>query len=250
VVADTPVKRALVAEDNAVMREVLVQTLQHLGLMDVRAVEDGAEAVALMEREAFDVVLMDLQMPTVDGLRATRLIRAREKAMGGHTPIIAVTANAMQGERERCLAAGMDGYLTKPVRPHELAEVLGRHVIRAPGQDAPEVADWVAGLGALGFDAESIRQLGKTFLETAPGRVEALREALRGQSATLVGQAAHSLKGTFLVFGEREGSAAAAELEQMAGEGRLEGAEALVSRLDERVTSLKTFITAHLVEFS
>lgn len=247
------IRRVLVAEDNQIMREVLEQQLRRLGVAEVRVAEDGGEVVGLLEAEPFDLVLMDLQMPTVDGLRATRLIRAREKAVGGHTPIIAVTANAMQGERERCLAAGMDGYLTKPVRQDELAEALGRCVGRevdgGPAREAAGATDWTAGLGALGFDDESIRRMGKAFLETAPGRAEALREAMRGRNAPQVAQAAHSLKSTFLVFGEREGSAVAAELERLAGAGRLEGAEAQVSRLEERVAALGAQITAQLADF-
>ena len=91
---------------------------------------DGREALAALEKESFDLVLMDLQMPEMDGFEATAAIRKKEKGSGNHLPIVALTAHAMKGDREKCLAAGMDGYLTKPIRPHELDELLHTYVVR------------------------------------------------------------------------------------------------------------------------
>jgi two-component system, sensor histidine kinase and response regulator len=91
---------------------------------------NGQEAVKALERESFDVVFMDVQMPEMDGLEATAAIREKERASGAHQPIIALTAHAMKGDREKCLAGGMDGYLTKPIRPQELEEILKDNVSR------------------------------------------------------------------------------------------------------------------------
>jgi signal transduction histidine kinase/ligand-binding sensor domain-containing protein/CheY-like chemotaxis protein len=115
--------RILIAEDNPVNQRLAVRLLEKQG-HQVEVVDNGQEAVTASERGAFDLVLMDIQMPEMDGLEAARLIRQRECLTGAHLPIVAMTAYAMKGDREKCLAAGMDGYVSKPVRPHELAEAI------------------------------------------------------------------------------------------------------------------------------
>jgi two-component system sensor histidine kinase/response regulator len=116
-------RRVLLVEDNAVNQKLAVRLLETQGHTVTLAV-DGKLAVKAMEREEFDVVLMDVQMPEMDGLEATATIRAKERDNGRHVPIIAMTAHAMQGDRERCLAAGMDGYISKPVDSRELMETI------------------------------------------------------------------------------------------------------------------------------
>jgi CheY-like chemotaxis protein len=121
-----PVPRALrilLAEDNAVNEKMAVHFLAKLGHQVVVA-RDGRQAVESFARERFDLVLMDVQMPEMDGLEAARVIRERELASGTHTPILALTARALKEDRERCLSAGMDGYLSKPVRVAELEEAI------------------------------------------------------------------------------------------------------------------------------
>ena len=133
--------RVLVAEDNPVNQRLATRLLEKRGHRVV-VVTNGLEALAALDKESFDLILMDVQMPEMDGLEATAAIREREKSAGIHRPVIALTADAMKGDRERCLAAGMDGYLAKPIRPQELDEVLETYVgrrIQAPRIENPMV---------------------------------------------------------------------------------------------------------------
>ncbi|MGH9857446.1 MAG: response regulator, partial [Acidobacteriota bacterium] len=124
----------LVAEDNAVNQRLVYKILVKQG-HNVVITNNGLEAVSALEKESFDIVLMDVQMPVMDGLEATRLIREREQPLGRHTPIIALTAHAMQGDKENCLAAGMDAYLSKPVRAARVLELVQQY----GNQSAPSV---------------------------------------------------------------------------------------------------------------
>jgi CheY-like chemotaxis protein len=124
--------RILLVEDNDVNRMIATKLLEKRGHV-VIAVENGLLAVEATAAERFDVVLMDVQMPVMDGITATAEIRTREQATGVHIPIVAVTAHALDQDRQRCLAAGMDGYLTKPIRSAELFETVGRY---APAEAA------------------------------------------------------------------------------------------------------------------
>jgi two-component system sensor histidine kinase/response regulator len=119
--------RILVAEDNAVNQKLIVRLLEKRGHF-VHVVPNGREAVEILEERTFDLVLMDMQMQVMDGFEATDEIRKREKPGGVRLPIVALTAYAMKGDRERCITAGMDGYLTKPIRGNELDEVLNRYI--------------------------------------------------------------------------------------------------------------------------
>jgi CheY-like chemotaxis protein len=119
--------RILLAEDSLVNQKLAVALLERQGHA-VTIASNGREAVDAMDRESFDLVLMDIQMPEMDGLEATLAIRAKQLASGAHTPIIAMTAHALKGDRERCLEAGMDGYVTKPIRPPDLYHALASAV--------------------------------------------------------------------------------------------------------------------------
>jgi CheY-like chemotaxis protein len=132
--------RVLLAEDNAVNQMLAVRLLEKRGHR-VTVAGNGRQALEALAKESFDLVFMDVQMPEMDGMEATQAIREKEKNSGLHQPIIALTAHAMKGDREKCLAAGMDGYLTKPIRPQQLDEVLANYVAQAAGAAEPlEVA--------------------------------------------------------------------------------------------------------------
>jgi CheY-like chemotaxis protein len=123
--------RVLVAEDNVVNQMVALKILDKLGCLG-EAVSNGQEALDALERGGYDLVLMDIQMPEMDGIAATQAIRERESASGAHIPIIAMTAHAMAGDRERCLESGMDDYVSKPVRAPELAEKIDKVIALGP----------------------------------------------------------------------------------------------------------------------
>jgi PAS domain S-box-containing protein len=127
--------RVLLAEDNAVNQRLAVKLLEKRGHHVVVAA-NGVEALAALEKHDFDLVFMDVQMPEMDGLEATAVIREKEKISGKHQPIIALTAHAMKGDREKCIAGGMDGYLTKPIRPQELDDLLENYISRRAGATA------------------------------------------------------------------------------------------------------------------
>jgi len=121
--------KVLLVEDSPVNQKLAAALLQKRGF-EVTPKENGKAALASLERESFDLILMDVQMPEVDGFEATRTIREREKSTGGHIPIIAITAHALKGDQERCLAAGMDAYISKPIRSSELFETIQRTLER------------------------------------------------------------------------------------------------------------------------
>jgi CheY-like chemotaxis protein len=123
------------AEDNPINQRLMTKMLEKMG-HQVTLVENGKAVVERAAHDHFDLVLMDVQMPELDGLEATRQIRRREEAGGGHLPIVALTAHAMKGDRERCLESGMDGYLAKPVRWSELRAVIGQVLVSAKSEPA------------------------------------------------------------------------------------------------------------------
>jgi PAS domain S-box-containing protein len=202
----------LLAEDNSVNREVALGILKRLGL-GADAVSNGAEAVEALSRVAYDLVLMDVQMPEMDGFGATKAIRDPASAVLDHRiPIVAMTAHAMQGDREKCLEAGMDDYLSKPIRPLALAEALerwlpkkkefGRPKVEAE-QAKPEngqgedVAVWdrAGMMERLMDDDELARTIVAGFLEDVPRQIEALRDCLRTGDGPATERQCHTIKG-------------------------------------------------------
>ena len=197
--------RLLLAEDNAVNQRLAVSILEKWGHA-VTVAGNGREAVDAAARQRFDAVLMDVQMPEMDGFEATAALREREKADGGHLPIIAMTAHAMKGDRDRCLAAGMDGYVTKPLRPQELFDVLEGTVATPVQPDRPVPCDESAAHGApfdkagalerVSGDADLLNELAGLFLDECPKHLTEIRSALDEKDAARLARAAHTLKGS------------------------------------------------------
>lgn len=221
--------RVLVVEDNPVNQKLAAQLLEKRGHKAIIA-GNGLEALATLEKQAFDVVLMDIQMPKMDGLDATRVIREKEKSSGGHVPIIAMTAHAMKGDRERCLEAGMDAYVSKPIAPDELFTSVENFAPAQPycspaatGSSLAE-ADARGLLASVGGDAEFLRELAGIFLSDSPRLMSEIRRALAGKDGGALARAAHGLKGAVSNFGAAEVVKAARRLEMLGREGKLETA--------------------------
>jgi CheY-like chemotaxis protein/PAS domain-containing protein len=239
--------RILVVEDNAVNCEVLQRQLERAGHGVGRA-HNGREALETLDREKFDLVLMDGQMPEMDGLRATRLLRAREKAVGGRVPVVAITANVVPGERERCLAAGMDDYLTKPVSSSLLFATIARLTGSRAGETGEEEEtgeDWLAKLRSMRFDRNAITRLVQTALAEMPERMAALRQAMTLGDVPQVKATAHSLKGTLGIFSPAC-ALAAARIEGVASEEQLAERAAALGALLAEVTPLMASMRAFL----
>ena len=243
----------LVAEDNVVNQTLASHLLEKRGF-DVTVVSDGNGALAALERQRFDVVLMDIQMPGMDGLEATAAIRNRETATGAHIPIIALTAHAMKGDRERCISAGMDAYISKPIRSKELFETI-EHVLpgtatgplppeKGRGPDKP-LFDEALLLSRTEGSAELCGLLVKTFLQEYPTHVAALSQALQQQDAKALAAAAHALKGAVANFTKGGALQATIALESVSRQGDLQAADtayrALTAELDRLQAALTEF---------
>jgi PAS domain S-box-containing protein len=236
--------RILLAEDNAINRTVGLGILSTLG-MHVDAVADGAEAVEALKRDAYDLVLMDVQMPEMDGLAATRRIRDPSSDVPQHEiPVIALTAHAMRGDREKCLDAGMNDYVAKPINPDALAKVLaewlpkgaaGRHTGDAgegepsAGEDA--VFDKASLVRRLSGDRELTAAVIESFLQDMPRQVSALADSLDRGDIPDARRRAHGLKGAAANIAGDALSSAAREVELACEAGDVTGAEKRMERL-------------------
>jgi two-component system sensor histidine kinase/response regulator len=213
--------RVLLAEDNTVNQKLAVGVLTKLGCRTTVAC-DGRQAVAVWGAEDFDVVLMDVQMPEMDGLEAAQVIRQRERGSDQHTRIIAMTAHAMTGDRDRCLAAGMDDYLSKPVRIHELSEKLADVLGTKVGEStAPSVTaledpiDWADALEAAGADRSLLQVVIDAFFEESEPLMQQIRDGVGLRDEASLKKAAHTLKGMLLSVGVRRESTLVFNLERM-----------------------------------
>jgi two-component system sensor histidine kinase/response regulator len=235
--------RVLVAEDNAVNQAVILRVLQKMGHTAVLA-QNGKEALALASAEKFDLVFMDVQMPEMDGMAATAAIRENEKEKGAtHLPIFAMTAHAMKGDRERCLAAGMDGYLTKPVRFSDIEQTLSSAVRSpmVPSKHAVSKASWdkTEALDRIGGDEQLLQELCQIFLEESPKLLQKLQQAVAAGDADGVMRAAHSLKGESSYLGAGGTSQAARQLEEMGRGNDLSRAGETLGVLEREVAGLR-----------
>jgi two-component system, sensor histidine kinase and response regulator len=202
--------KVLLVEDNAINRELAVRLLKKRG-HTISVAGNGNEALTAVEAEQFDVVLMDVQMPEMDGFEATAEIRRREVSSGKHLPIVAMTAHAMKGDRERCLAAGMDAYISKPIQFDELIEVTESLV----GGERPEGAPWdiEVALGRVGGDYALLADLASIFCEQIPKLLGAVQKAFAAKNLQELKRATHSLRSALATFAADSATEAAAKME-------------------------------------
>jgi CheY-like chemotaxis protein len=220
----------LVADDNRINRHLVVSILEKHGHSVVLAV-NGREAVAAARMGGLDAALLDVQMPEMDGLQATAAIRAAEVGTGRHLPIVALTAHALKGDREACLAAGMDHYLAKPIHAAGLLSALDG-LVGEPAFDPREALARVEG------DASLLAELVEILRAESPRLLADLRRRLEAADARGVQDAAHALKGSVGNFGGHAAAAAAAVLERMGREAALDGGFARLAELEQEVDRL------------
>jgi PAS domain S-box-containing protein len=239
--------RILLAEDNIVNQTLALRLLEKLG-HQVEVANNGAEAVELHAQGHFDIILMDVQMPILGGFEATARIRERETAGMSRTPIIAMTAHAMKGDRERCLEAGMDGYLSKPVHAPDLVEVLINNVGRGDPAPLPTTESVPSGapvfdrekmLANLDNDEELLGQLIEMYTEDEARMVATVDAAVAAGDAEALYNAAHALKGAVSNFCAERAQSKAQQLERLGREKQLADAPAILAELHQELIALR-----------
>ena len=236
--------RILAAEDSQFNSRHLERLLTRRG-HTVRVATDGRETLDLAIEGAFDLLLLDLHMPELDGFHVVRAIWLREQTTGGRLPVIALTARARKEDRESCLAAGMDDYLSKPVRAVELFAAIDRVVapdrVSLPGKaslgDGTSLIDPAALLAACDGEGEGLRAMCRDFQAYAPAWLAEASDALQTRDAQSLREAAHKLCGLLLAFSTAAGGVAS-DLEDQAAHGQLDEARPLVVRLESMVQEL------------
>jgi two-component system sensor histidine kinase/response regulator len=253
-----PAKRSLsilLAEDNIVNQKLAVLLLERRG-HSVTVAGNGNEALVALQKQSFDVCLMDIQMPELNGLETTAAIRSRENGTSRHLPIVAMTAHAIKGDRDICLRAGMDAYLSKPVRADELFQAIEGIVPGHPARSVVVSSSPVPGapfderefLARMDGSHEVCVQIAETFLVECPRLMSALRAALRRKDASELASAAHALKGAISNFTGCTAFHSVVRLEQLAREADLQLAAEVLKLLEGEVNallqSLKSFASA------
>jgi len=253
--------KILVAEDNVINQKVALGTLEKLGHTVVLAA-DGLKAISLWESERFDLILMDMQMPEMDGFEATALIREREKRTGQHIPIVAMTAHAMKGDRERCLEAGMDNYIPKPIQTRELQEVVSavmgerdkssavfdEESPRLKSVDSVGVLDLKNALARLDGNRELLNEVAEIFLGQYPSLIGNIRSAIANRDARSLEYACHSLRGSIDNFGAVAACELALTLEMIGRAGNLPEGMSAMTALEAELEQVNAAIAGLLQE--
>jgi PAS domain S-box-containing protein len=239
--ASTGPLRILLAEDSIPNQKLALGLLTKWG-HTLTVAGNGREAIAAWETQRFDLILMDVQMPELDGLQATLLIREKERGTGRHVPIIAMTAHAMKGDREECLAAGMDGYVPKPIRAHELSSALAELFCRPDEQPAASAAadgpqdhtsriNWSAALETVMGDRDLLKSVIDAVRVECPAMLEQLEQAVAQGDSAVVRRAAHTIKGSLRTFEATRAAGLAADIETAGRNADLESISGVVPEL-------------------
>ena len=243
--------KILLAEDNAVNQKLALRMLEKRG-HNVTVVNNGKEAIALYEQKEFDLILMDMQMPEMDGFEATTALRKMEKATDTHVPIIALTAHAMKGDRKRCLNAGMDGYVSKPIKAKELFDTIENLTFdtyegndsRQSTKPQKEIVNTSAIMERVDGDRELLNEIVELFLAECPKLVSNIKEAIAKQDSKTLEYAAHTLKGAVGNLAASATYDCAQELENMGRNDTLSGVEIAYQELEKNIERLKPVLTA------
>lgn len=232
----------LLAEDVAINQILAVKLLNKAG-HTVTVADNGKIALETLEREKFDLVLMDIQMPEMDGFETTSAIRRKEASTDEHIPIIAMTAHAMKEDQQRCLDAGMDGYVSKPINPETLFEEINRCAGKSPQTDTTEgdlsdVFGYAEALERMGDDGEMLAELAGVFIEDGPRMLSDLREALNRADVDDFTRLAHGLKGSVAIFSAKKAFEQALHAETLGRDGNLKDAQEAVSLLSVEISRL------------
>ncbi|HJS73691.1 MAG TPA: response regulator, partial [Vicinamibacteria bacterium] len=228
--------RVLVAEDHPVNRTVAVRMLANLGA-SVEAVANGREALERLALERFDILLLDLEMPEVDGIGVAREIRARERGATTRLPIVALTAHAREEQRELCFRAGMDGFVTKPFEERDLTSAMRAALKLSPAKTLP-VHDRDSAMARASGDRALLDELTRIFLEENPETLRRIEQALETRDANAVERLAHRLKGALLTLAAPRAAEAALELETAGTAESFQRLRREVSRLEEELKTL------------
>jgi PAS domain S-box-containing protein len=223
----------LVVEDNSINQKVILLQLEQLGY-GADSVANGMEAIKAWEQIPYDMILMDCQMPDMDGYAATEAIRRRE-AEGKHVPIIAMTAHVMVGDREKCLAAGMDDYIPKPIKTENLQSVLAKWHPASEADDGP--VDPLK-------DPEFVREVSALFLKETPSYLRTMKKAFKAKDAAEWRAAAHSVAGSCCIVGTKEMKVLCQNIEEKAEGGRLDEAAPLFKKLEAEFTVVEKMLSS------
>ena len=231
----------LLVEDSLVNQKLAVAVLEIQGHR-ITIANNGREALEALEADKFDLILMDVQMPEMDGLEATAAIRTREKRTGGHVPIIAMTAHALKGDRQRCLEAGMDAYIAKPIHVEQFLNTIAAAFGAFPAPHKPPPTenrpadaggvDWNAALKAMNGDRSLLQIVTQAVLDESPDTLRAIRDAVSGGNLTALRLAAHTFKGSIRYFGASRAFDLAFQLEQMGQHNDLAIAQEVLAALE------------------
>jgi CheY-like chemotaxis protein len=252
-------KHVLIAEDHPVNQRLAIRLLEKWG-HTISLASNGKKAVQAFAREPFDLILMDIQMPEMSGFEATDAIRARESASGQRIPIVAMTAHAMKGDREKCLASGMDYYITKPINPtalFELIESVAPDAKRAPAApppsgspapepSAPEAFSLEKALVRLDGDTDLLKELAQLFLEDHMALLSKIRDSIDARDGKGLERAAHTFKGSVANFGADLAQQTALRLENMGRDGNLDPAGAAYFQLENHIAQITPTLTSLL----
>jgi CheY-like chemotaxis protein/HPt (histidine-containing phosphotransfer) domain-containing protein len=238
--------RILVAEDTPFNQKFILRLLDRWGQKAV-VVENGRQALRALSKDKFDLVLMDVQMPEMDGLEASTAIRESEKNTGRHIPIIALTAHAMKGDRERCIKAGMDEYVSKPISPDALLKAIHSLVVGKPydasdtdsNKDIFPSFDKEALLNAFEQDWDLFKDVVDMFITDYPAMMNTIQEALKTKDSATLKRTAHSLKGMLRNFQAETAAQNSLKLEEMGRQGEFDGSDKIFKVLASEIAGLE-----------